>query len=44
VAAQGLDDSIMTRLHVQKYEVNGDRVTRVPPLALAPEDFLDEWV
>jgi len=36
VAAQGLDDSIMTRLHVQKYEVNGDRVTRVPPLALAP--------
>ncbi len=44
VASQGLDDSIMTRVHVQKYEVNGDRVTRVPPLALAPEDFLDEWV
>ena len=44
VASQGLDDSIMTRLHVQKYEVNGDRVTRVRPLALAPEDFLDEWV
>ncbi len=44
VAAQGLDDSIMTRVHVQKYEVNGNRVTRVPPLALAPEDFLDEWV
>ncbi len=44
VAAQGLDDSIMTRVHVQKYEVNGNRVTRIPPLALAPEDFLDEWV
>jgi hypothetical protein len=44
VAAQGLDDSIMTRVHVQKYEVNGSHVTRVPPLALAPEDFLDEWV
>jgi hypothetical protein len=44
VAAQGLDDSIMTRVHVQKYEVNENRVTRVPPLALAPEDFLDEWV
>jgi hypothetical protein len=44
VAAQGLDDSILTREHVRNYEVSGDRVTRIPPLALAPEDFLDEWV
>ncbi|HKV62121.1 MAG TPA: hypothetical protein VJO16_09420 [Candidatus Acidoferrum sp.] len=44
VAAQGLDDSILTREHVQNYEVSGSRVTRIPPLALAPEDFLDEWV
>ena len=44
VASQGLDASILTRVHVQKYEVGGNRVTRVPPLALAPEDFLDEWV
>ena len=44
VAAQGLDDSILTREHVQNYEVSGNRVTRIPPLALAPEDFLDEWV
>jgi hypothetical protein len=44
VASQGLDASILTRVHVQKYEVSGNRVTRVPPLALAPEDFLDEWV
>jgi hypothetical protein len=44
VAAQGLDDSILTREHVRNYEVSGNRVARVPPLALAPEDFLDEWV
>jgi hypothetical protein len=44
VASQGLDASILTREHVQKYEVSGNRVTRIPPLALAPEDFLDEWV
>jgi len=44
VGAQGLDDSILTREHVQNYEVSGNRVTRIPPLALAPEDFLDEWV
>ena len=44
VGSQGLDDSILTRVHVRKYEVSGNRVTRIPPLALAPEDFLDEWV
>jgi hypothetical protein len=44
VAAQGLDDSIVTREHIRNYEVSANRVTRVPPLALAPEDFLDEWV
>jgi hypothetical protein len=44
VAAQGLDDSILTREHVGNYEVSGNRVTRIAPLALAPEDFLDEWV
>jgi len=44
VASQGLDESILTRVHVRKYEVSGNQVTRIPPLALAPEDFLDEWV
>jgi hypothetical protein len=44
VASQGLDASIQTRVHVQKYEVSGNLITRIPPLALAPEDFLDEWV
>jgi len=44
VAAQGLDDSILTREHVRNYDVSGKRVTRTPPLALVPEDFLDEWV
>jgi hypothetical protein len=44
VGAQGLDDSILTREHVQNYEVSGNRVTRIAPMALAPEDFLDEWV
>jgi len=44
VAYQNLDTSILTRVHDEKYEVQGDKVTRVPPLALAPEDFLDEWL
>jgi hypothetical protein len=29
---------------VARYEVDGERVTRIHPLALRPEDFLDEWV
>jgi hypothetical protein len=43
VGSQGLDSSLLTRVHVQKYQVTGDKVTRVPPFALLPEDFLDEW-
>ena len=41
--SQSLDAGILTRLHVQKYSVAGDTVTRVAPVAFDPEDFLDEW-
>jgi hypothetical protein len=29
---------------ISRYEVNGQKVSRIHPLALTPEDFLDEWV
>lgn len=29
---------------IARYEVDGDRVQRIHPLALRPEDFVDEWV
>ncbi len=38
----GLDDPV--REHVLRYQVAGDRVARIPPLARRPADFLDEWV
>jgi hypothetical protein len=44
IADQSLDSGILTRVHIQKYEVAGNRVSRVPPLGLVPQDFLDEWV
>jgi hypothetical protein len=44
VASQLLDASLWTRVHMNKYEVDGDNVIRTAPLALIPEDFLDEWV
>jgi hypothetical protein len=43
VDSQSLDPSILTRVHVQKYEVTTEHAKRVPPFALFPEDFLDEW-
>lgn len=38
----GLDSRLPTRVHIQNYLVARDQVTRVPPLALLPEDLLDE--
>jgi hypothetical protein len=29
---------------ISRYEVLGEQITRLQPLALTPEDFLDEWV
>lgn len=29
---------------IARYEVNGEQIKRIHPLALNPEDFLDEWV
>jgi len=42
-AGQQLDVGVLIRKHVVTYQVEGDRVWRVPPLALEPEGFLDEW-
>ena len=42
--SQSLDSGILIRTHIHKYRVEANSVTRIPPLALAPEDFLDEWI
>jgi hypothetical protein len=33
-----------TGISISRFDVQGDQASRVPPLALRPEDFLDEWV
>ncbi len=43
VAEQSLDMGILLRVHLLNFGVTGDAVTRTEPLALRPEDFLDEW-
>lgn len=41
---QSLDYGIQERAYILRYSVDGDRVTRIAPLASRPEDFLDEWI
>lgn len=31
-------------ISISSFDVRGDKASRVPPFALKPEDFLDEWV
>ncbi len=38
-----LDGTILIRAHVARYRISGDAVTRIEPVALYPEDFVDEW-
>jgi hypothetical protein len=38
------DGGRLARTHVLSYLVRGDQVTRVAPIALSPEDFVDEWM
>lgn len=39
-----LDYTRNNRAYLRKFTVSGNTVTRVPPLALLPQDFLDEWI
>jgi hypothetical protein len=41
---QSLDGGIQERHHVLNYSLRGNNVRRIAPLALRPEDFLDEWI
>lgn len=39
-----LDSGIDSRRHVSKYRIAESGVTRMPPVALLPQDFVDEWI
>jgi hypothetical protein len=38
-----LDGNILIRAHVVRNQLSGDTVSRIPPVAFYPEDFVDEW-
>jgi hypothetical protein len=38
------DLGVLVRPHVLRYVIDGDSVRRVEPIALTPQDFVDEWL
>lgn len=44
LGSQGLDAGILIRDYVLTYKISGNSVSRVSPVALRPEDFVDEWI
>jgi hypothetical protein len=44
VGAYGLDSGVFMGVYADRFNVTGDRVTRVPPVAYLPQDFLSRWV
>jgi hypothetical protein len=39
-----LDGAIDSRIHVASFRVTENGVIRLPPVALLPQDFVDEWI
>jgi len=41
---RSIDASILARGTVRHFQIDGDRVIRVDPVALSPRDFVEEWL
>ncbi len=41
---RSIDGGIHNRAHVLRYDVSGSAAVRVDPVALQPQDFVDEWL
>jgi hypothetical protein len=41
---RSIDMAVHNRPHIRRYEISGDSVKRVPPVAESPRDFVDEWI
>jgi hypothetical protein len=41
--AQSIDPGVHNRVFVRRYAIEGDTARRIPPVAISPQDFTDEW-
>jgi hypothetical protein len=39
-----IDAGIHNRVWIRRFQIDGDAVRRIPPVALSPRDFVDEWI
>jgi hypothetical protein len=44
IRARSIDTAIHDRAHVLHFKVEGSTVQRADPVALQPQDFVDEWI
>jgi hypothetical protein len=44
IRAHSIDDGIHNRAHVLHFKIDGSTVERIDPVALQPQDFVDEWI
>ncbi len=42
--AESIDDGVLSRVWLRHFDIDGDVIGRVPPVALSPRDFVDEWI
>lgn len=42
--SNSIDAGVLVRKIIRRYAVKGDTVYRIPPVALSPRDFVDEWI
>jgi hypothetical protein len=42
--AASIDPGVHNRVWIRHFTIDGDTVRRVPPIALTPRDFVDEWI
>lgn len=42
--AQSIDVGVHNRVWIRHFQIAGDAVKRIPPVALSPRDFVDEWI
>jgi len=42
--SNSLDGGVHNRLFIRRYQIAGDSVKRIQPVAISPRDFVDEWI
>jgi hypothetical protein len=42
--SSSIDGGVHNRVFIRDFRVLGDKVRRIPPVAVSPRDFVDEWI